>query len=118
MLAVRDHTGAQLDAAKLFDLDLGGKVFRNAHMRGADLTGAILVGCNFEGADLRYADFSNADCQAANFSAAAFNITKFHGTRLAGALIEGASGSTVPTSEPRLVAQAYHPKSVVLDMER
>jgi len=31
--------------------------------------------------------------------------------------MDGAVGSTVPTSEPRLVAQAYNPKSVMLDGE-
>jgi uncharacterized protein YjbI with pentapeptide repeats len=73
VLSTRDHTGADLAAAKLHDLDLRGKVFRNANLRGADLTACDLRGVDLLGADLRSAFLTGAQCNGANLRGA--NLT-------------------------------------------
>lgn len=69
-----DHTGADLSGARLSDLDLRGKVFRNACLRGADLTACNLIGVDLEGADLSAAWLTGARLNRANLRAA--NLTR------------------------------------------
>ena len=73
VLARRDHSGADLHGAKLFDLDLHGKVFRGADLSRGDLTACNLIGANLEGADLTATYLTGAQLNRANLRGA--NLT-------------------------------------------
>ena len=89
----RDHTGADLEGSKLFDLDLHGKVFRGANLSRADLTACNLIGADLEGADLTAtfltgAQLNGANLRNANLTAVYALATDFEDARMDGAIFD------------------------------
>ena len=75
----RDFTGADLSAADLQNLTLGGIILRNANLRKAKL-----FGTSFKGADLTESDLSGTYLAKAELSGAKARRTNFHGCRMDG----------------------------------
>ncbi len=93
VLSVRDHSGADLRGAELYDLDLHGKNFRGADLSRADLTACNLIGADLEGADLTAAfltgaQFGGANLRATNLTAVYAIATEFEDARMEGAILD------------------------------
>ncbi len=93
VMSHRDHSGADLERAKLYELDLHGKVFRGANLSRADLTACNLIGADLEGADLTAtfltgAQLNGANLRDANLTAVYALATDFGDAQLAGAIFD------------------------------
>jgi uncharacterized protein YjbI with pentapeptide repeats len=93
VLARRDHSGADLRGAKLYDLDLHGKVFRDANLSRGDLTACNLIGADLSGADLTAtfltgAQLNGANLRGANLTAVYALATDFGDAEMGGAILD------------------------------
>jgi len=93
VLSRRDHSGENLSRAKLYDLDLHGKVFRGADLSRADFTACNLIGADLEGADLTAAfltgaQLGGANLRGANLTAAYALATEFDDACMTDAILD------------------------------
>ena len=91
MAATANFVDANLDGARLENLDLRGKEFTGTDAAGAIFSGSLLNGADFTGADLRGANFSNACLQGSNLTGAQLAGANFTGADVAGASIAPAT---------------------------
>ena len=93
VMSRRDHSGANLSGAKLYDLDLHGKVFRGADLSRTELTACNFIGADLEGADLTAAiltgaQFDGANLRCANLTGAYAIATEFDDARMDDAILD------------------------------
>jgi uncharacterized protein YjbI with pentapeptide repeats len=93
VMSRRDHSGENLSHAKLYDLDLHGKVFRGADLSRTELTACNFIGADLEGADLTAAiltgaQFGGANLRGANLTGTYALATEFDDARMDGAILD------------------------------
>jgi hypothetical protein len=101
MTAGRGFADANLSGARLAQLDLRGKDFRDADAAGAVFVGSLLNGANFTHANLRGTDLRDACLRGVVFTAAELSGADFTGADVTGATVTPAAISAAIGWESR-----------------